>query len=63
MNHVPYASDIGLITCAIIFTLSKFSKCLGHWEEKGLKQDVTKVVKQLSRAVWGLPKYWLLVDS
>ena len=52
MNRFPYDSDIGLIMYAIIFTCSDFSKCLGHWEGKGLECGITKVVKQIPRTFW-----------
>lgn len=63
MNRVPYASDIGSISCAIIFILSKFSKCSGHLEGKSIEQDMTKVIKQLSRTNLRFAKDWLLRES
>ena len=51
MNRVPYASDIGSIAYAIIFTSFNFPNAYGIKREKRLQPDMTKVVKQLSRTI------------
>lgn len=51
MNRVPYASDIGSITCAIIIRSKIFPNAWGIKKGKGLELDMTKRIKQLSRTI------------